>query len=142
MYKTEITITIEYKRSGTWGHNPHANVRASVIDNNNRIIAQDTSTDYASGCGYDKTSAAICYAFNKNKILQTIALWSEFNPTKYTHRRNYGYSYAFDGCGVRALTDLMSANQFEESAIYKDDGSLVAIKYTRNNLPKSFVKLF
>ena len=142
MNKMEITIAIDYKRSSTWGHNPHAHVRASVINNNNRVIAQDTSTDYASGCGYDKTSAAICYAFNRNSILQTLALWNGFTPTEYTHRKDYGYSYSFDGRGVSSLTKLMSANRFEESAICAEDGSLVAIKYTRNDLPKSFAELF
>lgn len=142
MNKMEITIAIEYKRSSMWGYNPHAHVRASVSNNNNRVIAQDTSTDYASGCGYDKTSAAICYAFNNNSIIQTLALWDGFTPTEYTHRKDYGYAYSFDGCGVRSLTELMRANQFEEGSIYTEDGSLVAIKYTRNNLPESFAKLF
>lgn len=64
MCKMEITIALEYTRSRTWGWNPHATVRATVHDKDNRVIARDMSTDYASGCGYDKTSAAICYAFN------------------------------------------------------------------------------
>jgi hypothetical protein len=133
MVKMEVTITIEYKRSSAWGHTPHAHVQASVIDNHDRVIAQDTSTDYASGCGYDKTSAAICYAFNKNNILQTLALWSGFNPTKYTHLRNYGYSYSFDGCGVRALTDLMSPSARRErietgGALYVVSLSVVSLR--------------
>lgn len=142
MNKMEVTIAIEYKRSSVWGYNPHAHVVASVSNKSDRVIARDTSTEYASGCGYDKTSAAICYAFNKNSIIQTLALWNGFTPTEYMHRKNYGYYYAFDGCGVSSLTELMRANRFEEHAVYAEDGSLVAIVYTRNDFPESFSKLF
>jgi len=142
MCKIEITIAIEYNRSRTWGDNPLATVRASVIDNDNRLIRQDTSTDYANGYGYDKTSAAICYAFNKNNILQTLALWNGFKPTKYMHKRAYGYRYAFDACGVPALTSLMRANGFKEQEVRDKDGNTTALVYTRDNLPESFAKLF
>lgn len=142
MYKMEVAIAIEYKRSSAWGYNPHAHVTASVGNKSDRAIAQDTSAEYASGCGYDKTSAAICYAFNNNSIIQTLALWNGFIPTEYMHRKDYGYAYAFDGCGVSSLTGLMRANRFEEHAVYAEDGRLVAITYTRSDLPESFAKLF
>lgn len=142
MCKMEITIALEYTRSRTWGWNPHATVRATVRDKDNRVIAMDMSTDYASGCGYDKTSAAICYAFNGNKVLQTLALWNGFKPTEYTYSNDYGYSYAFDGCGIRALTGLMRANGFDEHEVWDKDGDTTAITYTRGDLPESFTKLF
>ena len=142
MNKVEITIAIEYNRSRTWGDNPLATVRATVRDKDNCVIRQDTSTDYANGYGYDKTSAAICYAYNRNNILQTLALWDGFNPTKYAYKRGYGYRYAFDACGVPALTSLMRANGFKYQEVRDKDGDTITITYTRDDLPKSFAKLF
>ncbi|MFC0124439.1 hypothetical protein [Bifidobacterium apri] len=137
----EITIAIEYKRSRTWGYIPHATVRATVRNKDNCVIARDMSTGSASGCGYDKTSAATCYAFDDNKVLQTFALWKDFKPTEYAHARDYGYEYAFDGCGMSALTGLMRANRFEKHEIWDKDGDITAIVYTRDDLPESFTKL-
>ena len=142
MCKIEITIAIKNNRSSTWGYNPLATVRATVRDKDNRVIALDTSTDHANGCGYDKTSAAICYAFNTNNILQTLALWDGFRPTEYTHKRVYGYRYAFDACGVPALTSLMRANGFKDQKVMDKDGDTITITYTRDTLPGSLAKLF
>lgn len=50
-----ITIYVSWKRSATWGKNPHAEV---YTDN-------DSATGKASGCGYDKESAAVASALNK-----------------------------------------------------------------------------
>lgn len=142
MCKMEITISIEYKRSRTWGWNPNATVRAIVRDKDNRVIARDMTTGHASGCGYDKTSAATCYAFDDNKVLQTFALWRGFKPTEYTHARDYGHTYDFDGCGMSALTGIMRANGFDDHEVWDKDGDITAIVYTRGDLPESFTRLF
>lgn len=61
-----ISVSIEWIRSSTWGYNPHATV----------ITSAETTTGRASGCGYDKESAAIAHAFNSSdgilKILCTL----------------------------------------------------------------------
>ena len=142
MCKIEITVAIKYNRSRTWGYNPNATVRATVRDKNNRVIALDTSTGRASGCGYDKTSAATCHAYNLNKVVQTLALWNGFRPTGYVYPRDYGYTYDFAGCGMSALTALMHANGFDEHKVLDEDGDTTAIVYTRDDLPESFAKLF
>lgn len=63
-----ITVNVEYKRSSVWGYNP-----AVVVITNSE---SDIFTGYASGCGYDKESAAVAEAFNKSlgimKILYTL----------------------------------------------------------------------
>ena len=63
-----IYINIEWKRSSTWGHNPLAEVSTDKEAKYN--------TGYASGCGYDKESAAVATAFNKSlailKVLYTL----------------------------------------------------------------------
>lgn len=50
-----ITISVDWVRSRTWGYNPHVEVRTNT----------GVFTGTASGCGYDKESAAIAEALNK-----------------------------------------------------------------------------
>lgn len=63
-----ISVNVEYRRSSTWGYNP----AVEVITNGESGIF----TGYASGCGYDKESAAVADAFNKSlgilKVLYTL----------------------------------------------------------------------
>ena len=49
-------INVEWTRSSTWGSNPHAKVYAPGCSTNGT----------ASGCGYDKESAAVAEALNGN----------------------------------------------------------------------------
>jgi hypothetical protein len=56
----EITITIEWKKSRTWGMNPHAEGRVEYINGKFEIFEAS-----ASGCGYDKESTVIANIFNK-----------------------------------------------------------------------------
>ena len=49
-----ITITIEWKKSRTWGMNPNANAQVEYKDG-----TYDTGSASASGCGYDKESTVI-----------------------------------------------------------------------------------
>ncbi|NBT48781.1 MAG: hypothetical protein EBT07_13365 [Actinobacteria bacterium] len=55
-----LTITIEWKKSRTWGMNPHAE---------GRVVYKDgycaTGTAKASGCGYCKRSTVIADLFNQ-----------------------------------------------------------------------------
>lgn len=53
---TWATITVEWKRNQTWGNNPSVEIRS-----NNGV-----TFGHASGCGYDKESAAIGSAMNDN----------------------------------------------------------------------------
>ena len=57
----KIEINIEWKRSRTWGNNPHAEAR---------VYYKDGSFEYtdgfsASGCGYDKESTVISQIFDR-----------------------------------------------------------------------------
>ena len=56
---TGLEIHIEWKRSRTWGANPTATVYADTD------AGYVTTTGHASGCGYDKESAAIADALNQ-----------------------------------------------------------------------------
>ena len=54
-----VEISVEWKRSRTWGANPTATVYAETA------AGYVTTTGSASGCGYDKESAAIAAALDK-----------------------------------------------------------------------------
>lgn len=56
-----ISVSVEWKRNSYWGNNPTATVWADI-----------ETTGRASGCGYDKESAAIAEAFNKNPAILRI----------------------------------------------------------------------
>lgn len=56
-----VSIRIDWKRSTTWGYNPHA---AVVINQANRYEGK------ASGCGYDKQSAAVAEALNQSAVIR------------------------------------------------------------------------
>jgi len=58
-----ISIHIIWVKNSTWGYNPHATI----------FTSNGTETSgKASGCGYDKESAAIAEALNKNKDILKI----------------------------------------------------------------------
>jgi hypothetical protein len=59
-----VSISVEWKRNATWGYNPTATVT---------IYAGGQWTQYtgtASGCGYDKRSAAVGAALNKSASIK------------------------------------------------------------------------
>ena len=55
-----LTITIEWKKSRTWGSNPNAE-GVAIFKNGTRA----TATAKCSGCGYDKESTVIADIFNQ-----------------------------------------------------------------------------
>ena len=60
---TFISVSVDWVRSRYWGYNPHVEVRTNT----------GTYHGTASGCGYDKESAAIADAFNKcDSILKAL----------------------------------------------------------------------
>ena len=79
---TNIKIYVEWKKSSTWGMNPHAEVYVSNGKDYERLQGM------ASGCGYDKLSAAIATALNqsdllKGTLLQRIRKLNAINVTTY-----------------------------------------------------------
>lgn len=58
-----ITISVEWKRSYTWGYNPSAICTIVTENNCQRYYGS------ASGCGYDKLTAAIAQALNQCEAL-------------------------------------------------------------------------
>lgn len=63
-----ITVAVEWKRSSVWGFNPTATVTTNT----------EFASGHASGCGYDKESAAIADAFNQcDSILKALYTYKE-----------------------------------------------------------------
>ena len=56
----ELTISIEWKKSYSWGSNPHAQVRVSYHNGGYEFKEGYT----CSGCGYDKESTVVAEIFN------------------------------------------------------------------------------
>lgn len=100
-----VNVSVEFVRSRTWGYNPRATVTAE----------QRRTFGTASGCGYDKESAAIASAMNDNPEIMRIL---------YDHAENgEGFPYSvytfaglpsFDGgCGVSCFRSVFEACGYE-----------------------------
>ena len=69
---TNIEIVVSWSRSSMWGYNPHA---VAKMWNGNTFEQYEGK---ASGCGYDKQSAAIATALNQSKgVLKLFADYKE-----------------------------------------------------------------
>lgn len=89
-----MTINVEWKKSATWGGNPHATARVEYKDG-----GYDTFTATCSGCGYDKLSTVvgdIC-----NQTLKYL-LWgmSKTKAEKKPYGVTIGKDYCYFGQGV------------------------------------------
>ena len=127
----KILISIEWKKSRIWGNNPHCEVK--VFYNNNQI---DTFTGSASGCGYDKRSAATAEALNKCELLKALLYKAENkrlkNHSEVSRRDSLGYGsgygalpYFEGGVGFRSHETILNnlnfkTNLYDESSATYD----------------------
>ena len=73
----KINIIVEWTQSRTWGANPHATAEVWTVDKDGQPHYYQY-TGSASGCGYDKQSAAIAEALNKcNSIIKAFSEYKE-----------------------------------------------------------------
>ena len=117
----KIFISIEWKKSRTWGNNPHAEVK--VFYNNDNI---EIFTGSASGCGYDKRSAATAQALNKCELLKALLYKAENkrlkNHSEVTRRDFIGYGSGYGaiphfegGVGFRSHETILNNLNFKTS---------------------------
>lgn len=104
----DLTVCVEWAKSRTWGANPTATV--TVNDSHHY-----ETTGHASGCGYDKESAAIASAMNANaavlRILYTHAeKGGKFAYSVYTFA---GLPYFAGGCGVSCFRNVFEGCGYE-----------------------------
>ena len=101
-----VTITVEYKRSASWGnYTPHATVEA--LTKTRRYESKAS----ASGAGYDKTSAAIAHACNANSAVMAILYaHAESGQTFPYSVHTFAGVPSFDGgCGVNCFYAVFDA---------------------------------
>lgn len=84
---SSIEINIEWKKSKTWGSNPHAEARIHFADGTYQY--KDGYT--CSGCGYDKESTVIARIFNE---FLRYELWNM--EDKDITNKPYGINLDFD----------------------------------------------
>lgn len=114
-------IVIRFVRNQTWGWNPHAEL----------YIGGETFNGRASGCGYDKASAAMSEALNAcPAIMRALYERDDKRPDGVSRREwlDYGSGCgvlpAFEGgVGVRTLCDVLSACGFSVDCTQARDGS-------------------
>lgn len=73
---TSIDIFVEWKHNRTWGYNPTATVTV------NTSAGTYTATGSASGCGYDKRTAAVGSALNKIDAIKKMLCECKENAIK------------------------------------------------------------
>ena len=98
------TIVVDWTRSRTWGWNPTATVTCNSDYNRQ-------TKDSASGCGYDKESAAICGAFNANPSIMRALYEHAEQGRKFPYSVNTyaGIPYFDGGCGVSCNYSVFKA---------------------------------
>lgn len=122
---TFISISVDWVRSRTWGNNPHAEARTNT----------GTFNGTASGCGYDKESAAIAETLNQCdsvlKVLYTLkenglraglsdksktAACGRYNGDICGHGAGYGAIPYFEGgVGVSCFWSILKKCGFSTS---------------------------
>lgn len=96
-----VSVVVEWHKSRTWGENPRARVAAERV----------ATYGSASGCGYDKESAAIASAFNQNpEILKILYDHAEAGETfPYGVDVWAGLPSFAGGCGVSCFYSIFEA---------------------------------
>lgn len=96
-----LSIVVEWHKSKTWGMNPRARVATERV----------ATYGSASGCGYDKESAAIAGAFNANpEILKIIYDHAEAGGVFPYGVSTFAGLPSFDGgCGVSCFYSIFEA---------------------------------
>ena len=98
--------SVEWSKNPTWGFNPTARVWVNQGGEN-------YGEGKASGCGYDKLSAAICYATNNSNAKRIIigellrSHCASGQPFPYGIYKSDRIFLHFDGCGISTLLQIL-----------------------------------
>lgn len=127
-----ITMLTEWKKSRVWGKNPHVSM----------IAEKKVYTGTASGCGYDKESAAIANALNACpgtlKILYEVkdAALADNEDIDTENAIGYGAGYGAlpyykGGVGVNTIVAILEKCGYEVKQHYHPEGSFYEIEKKR-----------
>jgi len=130
-----ITINIDWVKNQTWGHNPHATIYTNK---------GDLTEGKASGCGYDKESAAIAQALNQNNdILKLLYIAKNKKMTlKNTNNHDllgYGSGYGVlpyfeGGVGVNSLLNIFKELNYTITEHHTDKSDFYQITKARKGV--------
>lgn len=140
-------ITVVWKRSSVWGYCPTIEAAATLYEGNVQR-RYDTGMGRASGCGYDKRSAAVNKALYDLPLLQTLLLWRGFRhtspwsefPLYGLSKSEYGWRLTAGGAGMGTIERIFEANGFREVCNSTRDGMYEFYHFERV-MPSSFLKL-
>lgn len=106
-----ITIETSWKKSNTWGYNPHTEV---TVNYETKLSFNDIeyTTGKASGCGYDKHGASVAQALNNNTVLlyvlaRKIKLDEEVQNLYGVSTRLIVPCFAGGGVGMNSLVSVI-----------------------------------
>ena len=91
-----LTISIEWRKSRTWGSTPHAEAQVSYHDGTCQHLGGYT----CGGCGYDKESTVIAKIFDdflRYKLWNRKPLTNAPYGVRYSTSGQYGESVSFEG---------------------------------------------
>lgn len=108
-----VKISVEWKKSRTWGANPHGEAWATFKDKEGNTASNYVQSGSISGCGYDKLSTAVAVCLNQfNEVLRPLYHVKDeqlkndtFKNIKKTNREILGYGSGYGilpkiECGV------------------------------------------
>lgn len=103
----EISIRMDWKKSRTWGSCPRVEAWVRTRDADGSWDNDGMRKGYASGCGYDKSSAAICEAIGSAPALDRYciehpSLWHLYAVEGKTCLPHF----SFGGKGVSTFEDI------------------------------------
>lgn len=96
----EIRLSTEWKKNATWGHNPTTTARIWANSKENKYFE---GVGTASGCGYDKYSAAVARALNDSKSIQKALLVCAVMDEKESKKKGENcktYGYHLNAWGI------------------------------------------
>ena len=111
----EISIRMDWRKSRTWGNCPRVEAWVRTKDANGDWDNDGMRRGYASGCGYDKSSAAICEAIGSAPALDRYciehpSLWHLYAVEGKTCLPHF----SFGGKGVSTFEDIFRGEYRKE----------------------------
>ena len=103
-----LCITIDWVKNRTWEANPHAEICLQTTDD------YKTANGTASGCGYDKESAATSSALNAISEIKAL-MYLAANKKKLPYGSgHYALPYFEDGVGQSSINRVLEAMGFKK----------------------------
>lgn len=104
-------VSVEWKRSATWGKNPQATTKIKTANGTTVVTGSPVS-----GCGFDKLSEAVARALNASNAVKKV-LYQKFEETLQNDpaaslRDVLGYGSGYElpefegGCGVSTFREI------------------------------------